>query len=151
MTDVFCQVHPMLRMKLIPAGRKKSDGTPYSAFYSCPHRNANGVFDCKKTIPADADLRPSTEELVDEAKESFIEDLEKLAINQPPEEPTSPPEEAKEVEVDTPMTKKDWKNKDDQITRLTLAKSFIGQGIDFENAVQNNDLDKWLNWVLGNE
>ena len=66
----------------------------------------------------------------------------------------------KEVE-DKPMTdeQKMWRDKEDreakrekekgvQITKLTLAKSFIQANVDFDNAKQNNDLEKWTAWVL---
>jgi len=39
------------------------------------------------------------------------------------------------------------KIKNDQIRRLTLAKSCISQGIDIDVARQNNDLELWDHWV----
>lgn len=40
------------------------------------------------------------------------------------------------------------KLKSEQITRLTLAKTFINGAVDFDNAVKNMDLEKWYQWVL---
>lgn len=48
---------------------------------------------------------------------------------------------------DSPMSKAEWKEKDFRIVRLTLAKTFIGASVDFDNAVIN-DLDKWTSWVI---
>ena len=51
----------------------------------------------------------------------------------------------------SPMTKRDWKKKDEQIARLTLAKSFIQANVDFDTAVESNDLEKWIAWVIKGE
>lgn len=41
--------------------------------------------------------------------------------------------------------------KSKQITRLTLAKSFIQANSDFDNAVVNMDLEKWVDWIFSGE
>jgi hypothetical protein len=46
-----------------------------------------------------------------------------------------------------PMTKAEWRAKDDIIRRLTLAKQYIGAAIDFDNAVKTGDLLKWDHWT----
>ena len=43
------------------------------------------------------------------------------------------------------------KQKNDQITRVALAKAFIAKEVDFDNAVLNNDLTKWEHWVITGE
>lgn len=40
------------------------------------------------------------------------------------------------------------RDKSSQIARLTLAKTFIQAGVDFDNAVKNNDLEKWELYVM---
>lgn len=40
-----------------------------------------------------------------------------------------------------------WERKDRRITRVAIAKSFIYNGIDFDTALKENDLDKWFKWV----
>ena len=76
-----------------------------------------------------ASVEPAQPSLVDEAISTFNKSL------------GSPKEDV--------MTKADWREKDDRIARLTLAKTFIQAGIDYDNAVLNGDLDKWEIYVLG--
>lgn len=45
------------------------------------------------------------------------------------------------------MSKDEWAEKDKRIARLTLAKTFIQAGVDFDNAVQNADLLKWEKYI----
>jgi len=52
-----------------------------------------------------------------------------------------------EEDDESPMKKSDWRRKDEMIARLTLAKAFIAAGVDFDNAMDNGDLDKWTYWV----
>lgn len=46
---------------------------------------------------------------------------------------------------------KEWgdEEKSRQIARLSLAKTFIQAGVDYDNAVLNGDLEKWENYVFG--
>src|SRR3990167_7208445 len=108
-------------LKLIPAGISKKSGNPYKAFYACTS------FNCKETAPA-----VNEPDSMEESKK-FEKEIET------------------DLDDDSPMTKSDWKRKDEQIARLTLAKSFIQAGLDFDNAVKNNDLAKWTKWVTTGE
>ena len=60
-----------------------------------------------------------------------------------PTRPTSPP-------AQTSVATSDWSDqeKSKQITRLTLAKTYIQQAVDFDNAVANADLEKWVDWIF---
>jgi len=135
-------------MKLIPAGTSKKTGKPYKAFYACTSYN------CRETAPA-----VDEEDSMVQAKK-FEEELEKDYSNDVNGAVKEFTKEITEAE-DTPMNAEErmWrkkeereaaraKEKNEQIARLTLAKSFIQAGVDFDNAVKNNDLDKWTKWVL---
>lgn len=58
----------------------------------------------------------------------------------------------KESDVDSEvMRKSDWELKDKRIAKIAIAKSFISQGVDFDNAMANADLEKWFDWVWNDE
>jgi|SRR3972149_1481230 len=134
---VYCKVHEK-PLKLIPAGISKKSGNPYKAFYACTS------FNCKETAPA-----VNEPDSMEESKKFEAEVEEDYSVNQ------AVKKFEKEIEADTddsPMTKADWRRKDEQIARLTLAKQFISAGVDFDTAVKNNDLRKWEHYVLtGND
>ena len=135
---VTCPIHEK-PLKLIPAGISKKTGNPYKAFYACTS------FNCKETAPA-----VNEPDSIEESKKFEAEAEEDYSVNR------AVKEFEKEIETDinnddSPMTKSDWKRKDEQIARLTLAKSFIQAGLDFDNAVKNNDLAKWTKWVTTGE
>ena|SRR3990167_3964287 len=135
---VTCPIHEK-PLKLIPAGISKKSGNPYKAFYACTS------FNCKETAPA-----VNEPDSIEESKKFEAEAEEDYSVNR------AVKEFEKEIETDinnddSPMTKSDWKRKDEQIARLTLAKSFIQAGLDFDNAVKNNDLAKWTKWVTTGE
>jgi len=125
-------------MGLIKAGISKKSGNPYKAFYACTS------FNCKQTVSA-----VDEPDSIEESKKFEAEAEENYPLN------AAVKDFEKEIEADTnddsPMTKSDWRRKDEQIARLTLAKSFIQAGIDFDNAVKNNDLVKWTKWVTTGE
>jgi guanylate kinase len=69
-----------------------------------------------------------------------------------------------DLEAEEPMSdeQKMWRAKEDraaerekekgeQITRLTLAKSYIQATLTYDAAMQDGDLDKWTHWVLTGE
>lgn len=56
-----------------------------------------------------------------------------------------------EVEDNAPMTKSEWREKDERIARLTLAKTFIQASVDFPTAIKDNDLKSWEKYVLTGE
>ena len=116
--SIKCPVHDF-EMRLIPAGISKKTGKPYQAFYVC------SVEGCKEKGPA-----PEVE-----TKEAFDEGYK------------APPSKVKLLGVEEPMTKAEWKEKDYQIARLTLAKTFIQSGVDYDTALKNNDLEKWYRWI----
>jgi len=135
---VTCPIHEK-PLKLIPAGISKKSGNPYKAFYACTS------FNCKETAPA-----VNEPDSIEESKKFEAEAEEDYSVNR------AVKEFEKEIETDinnddSPMTKSDWRRKDEQIARLTLAKSFIQAGLDFDNAVKNNDLAKWTKWVTTGE
>ena len=135
---VTCPIHEK-PLKLIPAGISKKTGNPYKAFYACTS------FNCKETAPA-----VNEPDSIEESKKFEAEAEEDYSVNR------AVKEFEKEIETDinnddSPMTKSDWRRKDEQIARLTLAKSFIQAGLDFDNAVKNNDLAKWTKWVTTGE
>lgn len=61
-----------------------------------------------------------------------------------PKAPVGPP---KAVSGET-MSKEEWREKDERIARLTLAKTFISAGVTFDQARENGDLEEWTKWVL---
>ena|SRR3990167_27879 len=124
---VVCPTHKQ-SMKLVKAGISKRTHEPYDAFYACP------VFTCKVTAPATDE--PSYEEVSDKKEEVAAEDIVKEIATQAD---------------DSPMTKGEWKEKDRQIARLTLAKSYIQASINFDAAMENGDLDKWDYWIKTGE
>ena len=56
-------------------------------------------------------------------------------------------DDTKEAAVDDIMHKVDWERKDKRIARIAIAKAFIARGEDFDNAMQNSDLEKWFHWI----
>lgn len=65
--------------------------------------------------------------------------------------PARPPAQSAYAQAKQDLTGEDtWsdKLKSEQITRLTIAKTFIQGAVDFDNAVKNADLKKWYDWVL---
>ena len=133
-----CPIHEK-PMKLIPAGISKKSGNPYKAFYACTS------FNCKETAPA-VNEPDSTEE-----SKQFEEEMENGDYTVKQAVKAFEKEVETEENDDSPMTKSDWRRKDEQIARLTLAKSFIQAGLDFDNAVKNNDLEKWTKWITTGE
>src|SRR3990167_7448507 len=152
---VTCPIHEK-PLKLMPAGISKKSGNPYKAFYACTS------FNCKETPPAvnePASIEES-KKFEAEADEDYYFNLEVKKFEAEAEEDYSVNRAVKEFEKeietdinndDSPMAKSDWRRKDEQIARLTLAKSFIQAGLDFDNAVKNNDLAKWTKWVTTGE
>src|SRR3990167_21643 len=126
-------------MKLIPAGISKKTGNPYKAFYACTS------FNCKETAPA-----VNEPDSIDETKK-FEEEMENGDYSVNSAVKAFEKEVEAEEDDDSPMKKTDWERKDRRISRLTLAKSFISAGVDFDNARKNNDLEKWEKWIWTGE
>lgn len=70
-----------------------------------------------------------------------------------PQTPAKPSEPQRPLASPPAKKTEEWTDaeKSKQITRLTLAKTFIHQGVDFDNAVVNMDLKKWVDWVYTGE
>ena len=133
-------------MKLVPAGVSKRTGKPYAAFYGCP------VYDCKRTAPAtdEVEQEPTVEDSMEQVKE-FEKELEEgdytsQGKDEGEEAPITPEEKMWRDKEERSASRDREKN--EQIARLTLAKSFIQAGVDFDTARKENDLEKWIAWVL---
>jgi len=122
-------------MKLIPAGTSKRTGKPYSAFYACTSYN------CKETAPA-VNEEPEDLKEFEEAveRDDSMEESRKFGKEME--------EEKEENDDESPMRKSDWRRKDEMIARIAISKEFIKRGEDFDNAVLNSDLEKWMHFVL---
>ena len=129
-------------MKLVPEGTSKKTGKKYQAFMACRD------FSCNETAPA-TNVDP------EEQMEEFVNDLDAERKNDAQQKLDDIPDSPELMTDDQKM----WRAKEDreakrekekgvQITRLTLAKSFIQANVDFDNAKENNDLEKWTEWVL---
>ena len=134
----YCEIHNA-EMKFIPAGTSRKTGKRYAAFYACTNYN------CKETAPA-----INEPDSMEESKKFGAEAEEDYSAN----EAVQKFEEEIETEIkddDSPMKKTDWERKDRRISRLTLAKTLISAGVDFDNARKNNDLEKWEKWIWTGE
>ena len=69
---------------------------------------------------------------------------------QAPAKPAMPVDKVEDFKKELGRSESTWSDeeKSKQITRLTLAKSFIQANSDFDNAVVNMDLEKWVNWIF---
>ena len=124
--NVRCKIHDV-EMKIIPSGTSKKTGKRYSAFTACP------VVGCKETGPT-----PDQESWVDTNVEKSKQMVDEIHMET-------------KVEDDEIMRKADWQLKDKRIARIAIAKAFIARGEDFDNAMENSDLEKWFDWVWNDE
>jgi len=125
----YCFTHKAQMPEKISKTKKNPDGSykVYNAHTDVMGKMCFGVGD-----PPKEDKKEWVEENIEASKE-MVEDVKA--------------EQEAEEEDEGPMKKSEWRKKDDQIRRLTLAKQFIGAGIDFDNAKKNNDLFKWDDWT----
>ncbi len=66
-----------------------------------------------------------------------------------PNEVAPEPTQSFKQSLGTPEKAWSDEEKSRQIARLTLAKTFINAGVDYDNAVKNADLLKWEKYVMG--
>lgn len=115
-----CPIHKT-PFKTVPAGTTKL-GKPYPSFRAC------STFGC----------RIKEEEGIEVADPVYQGGPEKF--DPPGSVPPAKTEKSNE------MSKQDWQDKDDRIGRLTLAKTALNAGFNWQQA-KDNDIQKYWVWV----